>query len=316
MNYHSLVHKLMYRLNYTYRFHQWLKIHYPKKVYSYGQKQILKDLEANKLIKEKILSGKPFFAARLGSTEQNVLYNYFLYSPKKIKWEEKCVYELNNFSGVFSVDANSLLKFSKLYTSCLRNVDLFAVWFNEGEKNLVNSYCQEAELIYLPAIEPYYFDEPWSAALKGKKVLVVHPFEDSIQYQYQNYRDKLFPGTDILPEFELKTIKAVQTLVGNKSKFANWFEALDHMKHQIQSVDFDIAIIGAGAYGLPLAAYVKQLGKQAIHMAGATQILFGIHGKRWDSIPEISKWFNKYWKKPYPHETPKNAVKVENACYW
>jgi hypothetical protein len=316
MNFRSSIHKLMYRFNYTYRFHKWRKIHYPKRVYRYGNKQIVNNIDANNLIKEKIISGKPFYAARLGSSEQNILYNYFLYSPKKIRWDEKAVYNVNNFSGVFSVDNNSLLKFSKLYTSCLKKVDLFAVWFNEGEGDIIKSYCPDADLIYLPAIEPYYFSEPWSAALKDKKILVVHPFEDSIQDQYKNHRDKLFPGTDILPEFELKTIKAVQTLAGNKSRFPNWFDALDYMKHQIQSTDFDIAIIGAGAYGLPLAAYVKELGKQAIHMAGATQILFGIYGKRWDSIPEVNRWFNSYWKKPYPHETPHNAIKVENACYW
>ena len=47
-------------------------------------------------------------------------------------------------------------------------------------------------------------------------------------------------------------------------------------------IDFDVAIIGCGAYGFPLAAKLKQAGKQAIHLAGATQLLFGIKGKRWE----------------------------------
>lgn len=44
------------------------------------------------------------------------------------------------------------------------------------------------------------------------KVLVIHPFEDTIKSQYQK-REKLFPGTDILPEFELKTLKAVREIL-------------------------------------------------------------------------------------------------------
>ena len=34
------------------------------------------------------------------------------------------------------------------------------------------------------------------------------------------------------------------------------------MKADIKEIDFDIAIIGAGAYGMFLAQYVKSLGKK------------------------------------------------------
>jgi hypothetical protein len=39
----------------------------------------------------------------------------------------------------------------------------------------------------------------------------------------------------------------------------------------IDCLEFDVALIGAGAYGLPLAACVKRLGKKAIHMGGVTK---------------------------------------------
>ena len=48
------------------------------------------------------------------------------------------------------------------------------------------------------------------------------------------------------------------------------------MKKQIESVEFDIAIIGCGAYGMPLSLFVKDLGKKAIHLGGNVQYLFGI----------------------------------------
>ena len=85
---------------------------------------------------------------------------------------------------------------------------------------------------------------------------------------------------------------------------------------EISKYDFDIAIIGAGAYSLPLAAYVKQLGKIAVQMSGSTQILFGIKGKRWEQIPEISKFFNENWIRPSEDETPKGSTKVEGGSYW
>ena len=127
------------------------------------------------------------------------------------------------------------------------------------------------------------------------------------------------------------TLKAVQTVAGTKSEFADWFAALRWMENEISQTDFDIAIIGCGAYGLPLAAHVKRLGKQAIHMAGGTQLLFGILGRRWtEEYPLKKTWyyrdqaisldytpiFNDSWIYPLPCDTVEGAGVVEGACYW
>ena len=88
--------------------------------------------------------------------------------------------------------------------------------------------------------------------------------------------------TNRLPSFDLKTVKAVQSIAGNKTAFKDWFDALDYMKSQIDSIDYDVCLIGAGAYGFPLAAHVKRSGKKAIHIGGSLQLLFGIRGKRWE----------------------------------
>ena len=116
-------------------------------------------------------------------------------------------------------------------------------------------------------------------------------------------------------------IKAVQTIAGEKSHFGNWFEALDYMKNEIANRDFDLLIVGCGAYGLPLAAFGKQMGKKAIHLGGGTQLLFGIKGKRWEGRyhgddTRFADLFNEYWTYPSENEKPQNAEKVEGGCYW
>jgi hypothetical protein len=50
-------------------------------------------------------------------------------------------------------------------------------------------------------------------------------------------------------------------------------------------------------------------------MGGATQLLFGVLGNRWQDR-DVSKFFNEHWKRPYPQETPEKANTIENACYW
>jgi hypothetical protein len=176
----------------------------------------------------------------------------------------------------------------------------------------VNTYCPNAQYTKLAGLEPYYFANPWSKHLKDKNVLVIHPFEQSIINNYKN-RDQLFENKDVLPNFNLLTIKAEQNL-GNTN--SNYFDCIDRTKDKISNVNFDVAIIGCGASGLPLASYVKKdLGKTAIHLGGATQVLFGIIGKRWEHY--LKKLINENWTRPLPEETPQNYLKLaDNGCYW
>ncbi len=120
----------------------------------------------------------------------------------------------------------------------------------------------------------------------------------------------------MLPQFELSTVKAVQTIANNKAGFKDWFEALDYMKKKIDQTDYDIALIGCGAYGMPLAAHVKRMGKKAVHMAGWTQVLFGVYGRRWEENKDMARFINEHWVKPIPSEVPENHTKVERGAYW
>jgi hypothetical protein len=136
----------------------------------------------------------------------------------------------------------------------------------------------------------------------------------------------LFENTDILPEFKLHTIPAVQSLGGVNNQFSDWFEALAWMQSEIDKVEFDICLLGCGAYGFPLASYIKRKGKQAVHMGGSLQLLFGIKGKRWTdpqkSLDTFGKpgmyesLFNEHWVFPGDENKPRNADDVEGACYW
>ena len=50
----------------------------------------------------------------------------------------------------------------------------------------------------------------------------------------------------------------------------------------------------------------------SIHAGGATQLLFGIKGKRWDECG----FYNDYWVRPSEREKPLGYEKVEGGCYW
>jgi hypothetical protein len=179
----------------------------------------------------------------------------------------------------------------------------------------VEDRMPHAKRVYLQDLEPYYHKNPWSRILKEKNVLVIYPFIDAIRKQYLR-REKIFNNTEVLPEFNLITIKSVQSIANNDCGYKDWFEALEAMKEQIMQKVYDIAIIGCGAYGFPLASFVKSQGKKAVHLGGATQILFGIKGARWDSYKPVSRLYNEYWIRPSKDEIPLHYKKVENGCYW
>ena len=89
------------------------------------------------------------------------------------------------------------------------------------------------------------------------------------------------------------------------------------MQKDISKLDFDVAILGCGAYGVPLASYIKNtLSKSAIYVGGGLQILFGIKGKRWDNHEIIQTMYNEHWARPSVQETPTDSSSVENGCYW
>lgn len=290
-------------------------------MYYYANKWIHHKEDTNRLIYNALLSDAPFMAARFGNTELSVMTSILKnricgQSIENTMRLEKWFERLYTGAGFFPNDIRLAPRFTDLMLDACKQIDLHAIWHRPMEDYVVTEYLPQADLTYLTWLEPWYSKQPWTAALKGKKVLVIHPFEQSILEQYQK-RKVLFPGKEILPEFQLKTLKAVQTSAGAiDERFGDWFEALDYMTQEALNVDFDVAIIGCGAYGLPLAARLKAEGKKAIHLGGVTQILFGIKGRRWVESPTAKIPFNENWVYPKTEETPMNASEVEVGCYW
>lgn len=280
--------------------------------------KILDHETANQKIINMIYSGEPFFVGRLGSTELETICNYKYFTKRidgsGVPYTNNITDMLCNWCGFFPADHDLMDKFCELYLNKIKKANLlWCMWQSKFEDKIYHDCCPDTELtLYDETGYPIYDSNPWTSALAGKKVLVIHPFEKSIKKNYK-HKDKLFANKNFLPDFELITLKAVQTLADNKEvPYKDWFEALETMKQQMESIDFDIALIGAGAYGFPLGAYAKELGKQVFHIGGMLQLYFGIRGKYYDQFG----YHNGYWTRPLEDEKPKGFVKVEAGRYW
>lgn len=308
-------------LYYAIRFVLRKKFHIKMK---YSNNEMVSHEEASRYIEDKLLKSEPFMAGRMGYFEQAVLRMYEFNKKKKYVTVMNNIY---NCAGFFPNDISLGHRFTDVMKDAYGQCDLLGCNYELLENYFINT-CMSRDSNLVRSFDIYDVcrdKTTWSRALKGKKVLVVTPFTDSVEYQYAK-REKLFVSEpDILPEFTLLTYRSLLT-VGDlrDDRFENWFEALAFMEKEILELDFDVALLGCGAYGFPLAASIKKSGRAAIHLGGTLQLLFGIMGRRWDGsrfggiehMPSyIARFYNEDWT--YPIEgKPEEAGKVEYGPYW
>jgi len=277
---------------------------------AYGDKHVYMGQDGADVIYNELCKNKSSLICRYGTLELGIMGQ--LIRNKKRKFHFENTEPMYTNAGFFPITDYMLSRFAGEMIEITKDIDVLGVNHYDEEFEAVEKYCPNIRIIEMASICGI-FENPWSRYLKGKKVLVINPFAETIKSQYEK-RHLLFDNPDTLPDFDLKTIKAVQSIADEKKDlpFKTWFEALDYMKEQIRTTDFDVALIGAGAYGIFLAHYCKTLGKKAVHVGGSVQILFGIKGKRWDDLG----MYNEHWVRPSQSEIPKGFAKVESGCYW
>ncbi len=275
----------------------------------------------NEQISHAIRAREPAAIGKIGSTELQSLRSH-LRCRKAEDYERKTAYTrrvLLEFSGVFPDDPETFRNWGEYWAGVvLPGMTHIGTWFNFNESWIVRSYAKNAGVFHSYGLEPYIFSDPWSAQLEGKKVVVVSPFSKTIHHQYP-FRAKIWSrNTRVLPEFDLYTVQCPTYPHLVKPAAPDWFVALDKMKNQISLTHFDVLLVGAGAYSLPLCVYARSLGKIGIHLGGNTQLMFGILGKRWlvRNASIDHRFFNDAWIYPLPEETPVGCAKVEAGCYW
>ena len=295
-----------------------------------GARKIHRGAKGNLILANALSNPRPLMVSRLGTTETTVV-EYFV----RNQIDGECVFPdslrvaVKELSGVFPPEDKVLSRFSRESLGNLRDIDVMAVRAEKSESSywdlegyFVKKFARESTLIDLKELVPLGNPQSWTRELKGKKVLVIHPFADTVSRQFAK-RHLLFEIADFLPDCILDVLPAVQSVGDNAAYtgFSTWFEALESMKREIALRDFDVAIIGAGAYGLFLAAECKRQGKIGIHIGGASQLLFGIIGKRWSDPKSadssaVLPFINEHWTGPSNSEVPAGASKVEGGCYW
>ena len=280
-------------------------------------------------ISNRISAGTPLLFGRLGGLEASYLGIFLdlksgIRNP--IRYSQGLVLrsrrkqQLCTNAGVFPVSEEMLAFFANEHLEALEILDIFSVWAKPSAW-VESNYISTNKTMFVTGDASYPWPESrdalsefgWGMALDKKRVLVISPFIDSFEVQSQKFQD-IFQGIRF-PDMELQFLRAPMSQ-GGLNDGSTYKSHLSDLKDKMSRREFDIALISAGAYSLPLAAHAKSLGKIGIHAGGALQLFFGVTGQRYDSYAQVRRFYNSNWKRPFEYERPLNWREIEDGCYW
>jgi hypothetical protein len=187
-------------------------------------------------------------------------------------------------------------------------------------------------LLGLDTLHPYSWGavaDPWTAHLKGKKVLTISTHCESINHQWKNI-DKVWGNNkDKIAPFELVgTIRSPYHPIMDNRQYPNcnaWHENVEYIKREMEKYDFDVLLSGATTSSPMYADHAKKMGKVGIQTGGTLQLFFGILGYRW--APEANNgyapWaamYNEHWIYPLKEDSAQQRENYKfletNYAYW
>jgi len=295
----------------------------------------------NNKIGEMLDSNVPFSVIRIGNME-----GYFLdcFNKQEMPLEE-FFYWLSLTSGVYPHHMSYLTTTwaSHNYRAMI-NADLLGFVDISGHikanDDFNSKYCKDKFTFYgvdeILALDPGYLvneglvdvecPNPWTEKLKGKKVLVVSAFHDTINHQWKNI-DKVWKNKlDKLAPYELVgVVRSPFHPQMDDRQFpgcTTWDMTLQYMKNLIDEYDYDVLLVSAAAWAPALANHAKLSDKVGLTICGTLQLYFGIIGARWaGNNPSYTEWprmFNNDWIYPLDNDLPRNKDlfnRFERA-YW
>ena len=208
--------------------------------------------------------------------------------------------DIHGMSGIYPDNLQGRKQFVAIWSAAIKALD-------QGDAVLMMA-CQQGHAMLLKAWAPHVrvfsdsklgwdnigfvavhaarsqqlCDVAWTRVFYERTVLVIHPFVNTLTCQLQR-QSRVHSCPHILPlstKFKLVPMAVALGLTPHGS----FNETLHATFDQIDAAgEFDIAIIGAGAYSMPIAQYVKEAKlRVAVVLGGASQLLFGIKGSRWE----------------------------------
>ena len=295
-------------------------------------------------ISQKIAKNKHFVIPRISGIENNfAVFAHIIqtkgpaHTGQLLEYIKQWVPTMKSNAGIILPSMQSVIQFSEHYLKAFEYCEVMAGWEIYGEyiKHISQSHAYikqkymtdannmiqkklDHKMIWTMALDIYHYihSTPWTLALRGKRILLISPFEDTLREKIP-VRSKIY-GIDLFPDCEITTIRPPQTQAAEiGDEFIVEFERFKVRLDAIKDT-YDVALVSCGGYANPVCAYLFECGKSAIYVGGVLQMYFGILGQRWltDRPDVVRLYLNEHWSSPKNSEKPAGFNKVEGGCYW
>lgn len=304
------------------------------------------------LTRDLLRSDEPVFLNRIGGSDTNALACLLESRESSASIAQASMARhlpvVQAFNGYYdrANDPNKFTKFLELLMSCyvdseflfFCNPQLLSMYFPEsinkqffldkitgrrGFELLIesvkhaghNKYCLPYSFVEQMTSHHFSLWNVLSETLTGKKILVISPFSESIESNFPK-RHSFFKNYRY-PEFTLLTCNTPITYSGLPPEYYphdDWFETLDSLLEQISGLDFDVALLACGSYGMPIGRHIQQtLGRKAIYVGGVLQLFFGVFGRRYDNIFFLDQINRESFIKPIESQRFLDHIRIDPA---
>ena len=284
-------------------------------------------------LRASLAGGQGYAAAKLGRSEKQWLY-YPLFLAKetdplrRLAYTQALAFHFEIQSGLFPAEPEFYLRFNEVYADYLRRIDCLGLSFDVPalEQQIICHYQAAADLIHYPDQEPDR-SAPANEAncylphFAGKRLLLIATISHFLRQRADRETFARVWAKTGKPWFWPATVDSIEFPYGydasTQQTYGDALHLLDAIQQQIAQSEFDVALIAAGGLGLPLAGFVKNLGRVGLSLGGHLQVLFGVNGSRWrDRVSWQQRYFNEWWVDLPATYRPSAPVVTDDAAYW
>ncbi len=281
-------------------------------------------------VAEALDEDRGFAAGKLGISEQAMLrYPMLLASEadrRRVRAFEQALRAKTLLTaGIFPPEPEFHRRWCPWYAEQVRGLDSVGLFperlptyvdmlaFHEIGGEVISFYDQEPDRS-VPTDER----RCWLPALRDRRVLLVSPFAGFLRERADAETFEAVWAKIGKRWFGPASVDALEFPYGyspaTRERYATSLDLFDEITGRMAEREFDVAIIGAGGMGIPIAVFAKRLGRVGISLGGPIQPLFGVRGQRWNERDEWHRdYFNDSWV-DLPARYRPGAVTLEN--YW
>jgi hypothetical protein len=276
-------------------------------------------------------AGTGFAAGKLGVAERAWL-RYPMVRVEETDPRRRRAFELvlafkSQQSGVYPLDPDFHARWCAVYVDHFRRLDSIGL--------LREAHPESRELLAFHGISgsvvldskdqqpdrssPHDGSRCYLDSFRDRDLLLIAPFGELLQARANADTFEAVWAKIGKPWFYPRSVQALEVPYGftpaTRARYPTCLDVLAELVDDVRRRKFDVALIAAGAHGVPLASEIKKRGRVAISLGGHLQVLFGVLGERWrDKRSWAERYFNDAWIGMPERYVPDHVERGEN--YW